>query len=336
MRNRKLISAFLLAVCMAAGIHSLLAQQQYQPAKTGGWKISNGMSACDGLIDQKAFTARLTAVASWFHGNHPMLQSPKGFDMNVQFWNSCYSEEHRRACDFSTFGEVDFQFQLFLLENGKESKWVVEPPHWKIILNSARSGHGPNFGGLDGYRVQVDPPELEDRLDRAVVALSEFFQVFAVEREIAPGVRQYADGTVVVFDPARPDYWIPVTVDEVMQAKLAYWKIKPQDKMVYDFLRDAYSKFTSEELNSPAYEGSEDAITDVNGKGSGLQIMRFNPEYWNRSLPRSAIQFVTLYLPTANETEEMEFIRNNGHPDYVARFRAGVDATRLGELLKLQ
>jgi hypothetical protein len=290
------------------------------------------MDVCEGVADKTAFPGNLTAISEDFHQNHPMLKAIKGFDLLLELENSCYSESHQRPCDYCYMGELDFNFQLFYIENSKEWKWKIEPPQWRIVVNSAWTGHGTNFGGLDGNRVNYDP-KLEQAIDKAVAKVSEFFCVFELEKEIAPGIRLYKFGHLVVFNPDRPDFWIPVTVKEVMDAKMAYWKIKPDDKMVYDHFVNEYQKFTPEELSSLAYEGSEDAIIKVNAKKDGLQIMRFNPEYWNRSLPKSSIQFMTMYYHVADRMETAEFIRNNGHPDYPGMFMENLDVASLGKLI---
>jgi hypothetical protein len=312
---------------------SVSAQKVYQAEKGGKWSISNRISDCDGMVDKAAFTKNLTAAGEWFRQNHPMMQVIKGFDLQLELENSCYSESHKRPCDYSLQGAIYFSFQIFSTENGKEGKWIVEPPQWKMRINSAWSGHGTNFGGLDGNRVQIDDPKLEPAINNAVAKISEFFCVFDIEKEIAPGIRLYSDGNLVIFNPGRPEYWIPVTVKEVLEAKMNYWKLKPGDKIVYDHFVKEYPKFTAEELSSWAYEGSDDAVIDVNGRKTGLQIMRFNPGYWDRSLPKSAIQFLTMYYKISGEDENSEFIRNNQHPDYPGMFMQKMDINRLQELL---
>ena len=311
---------------------TIQAQKIYQPEKPGSWRFWNRMDACDGKVDKLSFTRNLTAISEDFHQNHPMLKAIKGFDFLLELENSCYGESHKRSCDYCNAGTLFFNFQIFYIENGKELKWKIEPPQWRIGVNSAWSGHGANFGGLDGNRVQYDP-KLELAINEAESKVSEFFCVFELEKEIAPGIRLYKYGNLVVFNPERPDYWIPVTVKEVMDAKMAYWKIKPGDKMVYDHFVNEYQKFTPDELNSLAYEGSDDAIIKVNAKKNGLQIMRFNPDYWNRSLPISSIQFLTMYYNVADRMETEEFIRNNGHPDYPGMFMEKMDVLRLPGLL---
>jgi len=312
---------------------SVKAQKIYQFEKPGKWSISNRVDACEGQVDKPVFTKNLNTIGEWFHQNHPMMKAIKGFDLQLELENSCYSESHQRPCDYSYQGSVYFSFQLFSIENGKEQKWIVEPPQWKIRVNSAWSGHGTNFGGLDGYRVQEDDPKLEVALNNAVSKISEYFCVFELEKEIAPGIRLYKDDNLVVFNPDRPDYWIPVTVKEVMQDKMNYWKIKPNDKMVYDHFVNEYQKFTPDELNSLAYNGSEDPIIDVSAKPEGLQIMRFNPEYWDRSLPKPAVQFMTMHYPKMNKAESEEHFKNNGHPDYGQLMMNSIKLEELVELI---
>jgi hypothetical protein len=55
---------------------------------------------------------------------------------------------------------------------------------------------------------------------------------------------------------------------------------------------------------------------DPNKQEEGGQIMRFNPEYWDRSLPPSAIQFMTLREPGMDQAGMEEYFKNNGHPNY--------------------
>jgi hypothetical protein len=57
-------------------------------------------------------------------------------------------------------------------------------------------------------------------------------------------------------------------------------------------------------------------VLKVNGKREGLQFMRFNPAYWDRQLPNTAIQFMTFYYPQMDEMALAESYKNNGHPFY--------------------
>jgi len=253
-----------------------------------------------------------------------MFKVIKGFDAEVYFFTDCKPESYQyRPCDYGTGGDVDFWFKLFSMENGKVLRWNIEPPHYSIKVNSAWSGDGTNYGGLEGYRTQEDDPKLEKSLDEAIAKYSEFFCAFELDREIAPGIRLYKDDHLVVFNPNRPDIWIPVTVKEIMEVKLAYNKVKHEidsinyEKMVagwakmnfnpdpehtmrpklYQMIKKEYENFTAEELSLPAYSGAseESGISKINVRGDGRAVVRFNPACWDRSLPDTAIQFMTFY-----------------------------------------
>lgn len=285
----------------------------FLPDKPGKWSYSSNIKTPGAEV--VAFNKNLAIVAEWFHRNVPLLSNPKGFDLNAWAYGKWDHNYKLKKSSYSLRAEIDFGFELFLSKGGK---WIVEPPHYSFDINDTETGHGTNFGGYEGYRTQVDDPKLEQALNDATLKISEYFCVFEPEKEIAPGIRLYKDGSLVVFNPDRPDYWIPVTVKEVMQAKMNYWKIKPGDKEVYNYFETAYNKMSEDELNSTAYNSSEDAIIDVGAKPYGLQIMRFNPEYWDRSRPSSDIQFMTFYYPQTTVDQMDESYRNNGNPDYAS------------------
>ena len=96
------------------------------------------------------------------------------------------------------------------------------------------------------------------------------------------------------------------------------------------------------ELNAPAFNQSDDGILKVNGNGDGLQYMRFNPNYWDKSLPPSAIQFITFYysdygytshnLAEQEETDKEYFI-NNGYIRHGVEFTKSLPLKELPQLV---
>jgi len=282
---------------------------KFLPEKPGKWSYASNIKIPGAEV--VAFNKNVANLAEWFHQNVPILSNPKGFDLKACAYGSLVDNYKQKKSSYALRAGIDFEFQLFYSKGGK---WVIEPPHYEFGINDTETAHGANFGGYDGYKVQGDDPKLERVLTDATIKISEYFCVFKLEKEIAPGIRLYKDGSLVVFNPNRPDYWIPVTVKEVMKDIMNYWKIKAGDKEVYNYFESAYNKMSEYELNSPAYFGSDDAIIDVWGKPEGLQIMRFNPEYWDRSLPKPAIQFMTFWYPEKSQAETDEFFTNNGYP----------------------
>jgi hypothetical protein len=337
MKNK--IGNMALVIAISAGLifsDSLLAQNsdKYLPDKPGTWKIVNRENNGLAATELAAFDKNLTAVAEWFHKNNFVLASPIGFDMKVDFRKPNYEQYKKYACNYGYQAEINFTFQVFLNQSVKQTDWTFESFDWQLDINKTTSGHGINFTGYEGYKVQIDDPKLEAPLDNAVLRLSELFTVFPAEKEIAPGIILYGEGNLVISNPARPPCWIPVKVKEVMDLKLAYYKLRPDDKLMYEYFKAAYDKMSPEELSARASAGSEDGILDVNGTNQGLPIMRFNKDYWDRSLPPSAIQFITFYYQPPDENKMQEYMQNNGHPDYAQKLMDAINLSQLGSLIQ--
>jgi len=308
-RFQYLFFAFLLAGFFCQAQESA----KYLPEKPGKWTYSSNIKIPGAEV--AAFNKNLAATAEWFHQHVPLLASPKGFDLLTTAFGSWDDHYKKNSCNYGMRAEMNFDFQLFLSNGGQ---WKVEPPHWSFEINNTETGHGTNsnFHGWDNTK---DPEALQPAMDKAVTALNGLFRIFPLVREIAPGVSLFGDGNLIVFNPDRPPFWIPVTVREVAEIKLAYYKNKDVDLLPY--LKQEIAKLTEEELNAPAYSGNDEYfVLDVHPEydnktnENGGQIMRFNPEYWDRSLPPSAIQFMTFYYPERSQAETDEFFTNNGHP----------------------
>ena len=328
----------LLLLVLISGIviaKSVIAQnsEKYQPDKPGSTKTESNLWQFEG--NQKSvYENNLAKVTSGFTKDNSVLSAPKGFDLHIWYFGMYDDRYKLRDCNYGIRSEVRFDFELFILENGKEIKWIVEPPHFSLFLNNTASGHGSNYCNYEGYKVQDDDPSLEIPFEKAVAGLCDLFVIFPLENEIAPGVRLYGDGNLIVFNPDRPPFWVPVTVKEVMGLMMTYYSIREADKQfVYPYLKEAFDKMTPEELNAPAYNGG-DPVFDVTAEKDGLQIMRFNKDYWDRSLPETAIQFVTLYYKFTDDAEMQESVQNNGHADYPALTVNAINLQSLAGLIQ--
>jgi len=305
-----LFAFMLLQTCL------IMAQKSsdFLPEKPGKWSYSSNIKIPG--AEAVTFNRNLATLAEWFHNNIPLLASPKGFDLSAcsyGIWNDNYK---KNPCNYGMRSEMNFDFQLFVSNGGK---WVVEPPHYSFYINNTESGHGTNFN-FAGWDNIKDQQSLEVPLEKATTKLNGLFQVFPVIKDIAPGVRLYDDGKLVVFNPDRPSFWIPVTMRELSDLFLGYYGLRNKtemDKLLLDQLKKEIAELTEEELNAPSYEGHDSHfVLKANGQKTGLQIMQFNPEYWDRSLPPSAIQLMTMFYPQMNEAEKEEHFKNNGYPVY--------------------
>jgi len=302
-----------IALLLVLGIfHYAKAQKsaEYLPEKPGKVILNQySMNVADELH------RNVKQIAEWFIQKSPVLTNPKGFDLWVYFtgyWNDKYKLQ---PGNYGRRGELNFDFRM-LLSNG--GIWTVEPPQWSLENKNTETGNGTN-SNLPGWDNTKNPEALQKPMDKAAANLNDMFRVFPFVRDIARGVKLYGGGNLIVFNPDRPPFWIPVTVREVANMKLAYYSLI--EVHLFPYLKEEIGKLTEEQLNAPAFSGNEELFVlavhpelDDKTNENGGQMMRFNPEYWDRSLPPSAIQFMTLYYPERSQSETNEFFKDNGYP----------------------
>lgn len=283
---------------------------EFLPQKPGKW-ILNKYS----MNESDALHLNVKKIAEWFMQNAPVMTNPKGFDLWVYFtgyWNDKYKLQ---PGNYGRRGELNFDFRMFSANGGI---WTIEPPHWSFEINNTEAGHGTN-SNLPGWDNTKDPESLEKSMNKAAADLNDLFRVFPFLRDIAPGVRLYGGGNLIVFNPDRPPFWLPVTVRQVAEMKLAYYSLIETHLLPY--LKEEIAKLSEADLNAWAYSGNQELFVlsvhpemEDKTREEGGQLMRFNPEYWDRSLPPTAVQFLSFYYPERNREETDEFFKNNGYP----------------------
>lgn len=279
-------------------------------------------------VENLAFKKNVVDLAEWFHQNHPMIQNPTGYDMRALSNWSWGDFTIVAEWEYGIPAGLNFLFELFFADG---SKWSIEPPQTGILINDVAGGH-------DGWyftpeSLVEDSPQFDrsqlDKIKKATIELRKYFMIFTLKNELSHGVHYYEayqDGraNIVVFNPNRPPFWIPVTVKEMAETHLAFYSLFQQaeiDRMMLDQLKKEVAELSPEELAAPAYSGHDSHfVLKVNGQRQGLQIMKFNPEYWDRSLPKSAIQFMTLWTSGYTEEQKAEDMNGRGYPEYPVLF----------------
>ena len=339
-------------------LFSVRAQEsiKYLADKPGKFFIQNNIGKCPGQ-DVGSLTKNMTAIAEWVHLNNPAMNPPTGFDASVNlFGNVC--DQIVKNEDFGISSRIGFTFRYFYIENGVShtaTDWAAHGTEFFINNPLALIASRFDESGFD----TDDPPQLKQPLEKALENLKRYYSINPVEKEIVPGVRLYAGGYILIFNPNRPDICIPVTVREVMEARLDYYNVKQEidginyeknraawAKMgfkpeissqlkVYDAIKAEYDNFTTEELSEWAYSSSEEGISMINAKRRGAPVVRFNPDCWDKSIPPSAIQFMSFeYRPAAASELESFLERNDGLVDYVGLFYNQLPIEKMGYLLK--
>ena len=332
----KLISFLLVFTLLHCNLTQAQNPSDFLPEKPGKWTYSNNITSTE--AEYVAYSKVIASVAEWFHMNIPMLKNPKGFDLAATTYGSWDKYYRMNDCNYCLRTEMFFGFQLFSSAGGK---WTIEPPHYSFDINNTETGHGSN-ANYPYFDETKDDAGLEKEINEASIKMNGVFAVFPLAKTLAPGVNLYdceggGCGTVVVFNPEKPNFWLPVTVREMADMHLQYYKLRNKiemDRLLLEQLKKEIAELSEEEMNAPAFAGhDEHFVLKVNGKGVGLQLMRFNPAYWDRSLPNTAIQFMTFYYPQMDEVALAESYKNNGHPFYSQLLVNEIDWNKVVKLI---
>ena len=80
---------------------------------------------------------------------------------------------------------------------------AIEPPEWSLYINLTIPGWKGSYG-IDAKHGYFTAPSLR-------------------KKTVEPGIDVYNGEYFIVYDPSRPAYWIPVTVNEAFQAVREFW-----------------------------------------------------------------------------------------------------------------
>jgi hypothetical protein len=305
----------------------------YTESGKGGYRSELNYSLTPAELAK--FKQKIDAVVEFLHQD-PVTKNPIGFEPTVQgsVWTNAYEVNYNPALlkDKIPQAEIVLQFCPYYknAKTGKISKGCIEVSHFDVLLNNMKSSTTTyqNYSG-DGYNKDIN---------KASKDLNLIFQSPNILKKIAPGVTAYDNGIVVIADPDKP-YWIPVTVGEYFDLELKYWElssIKEGNTFVLDYVKKDFAAFSPEDLNKIAYVGcpNDQCLTLVTTTVSEKMWMRFNPDYFDKSLPRSAVQLITVRtLPEAFVKEEGEY----ENTDYAKHFKFSkqLDFGKMSQLLDI-
>jgi hypothetical protein len=358
MNTRKINRVILLFYTILVFSYQVNAQWHCLPEQPGKFIIHNNLIQCPAL-DKAALAKNITGVTGWLHQNDLVFNPIKGFDANISlFGNTCDQDALSFKEEYGTSCRISIVFNYFYTENGVNHTadgWSA--PGIEIQINNPLMNLGNSLGDR-GFK-SGDDPVYEQSLNTAYENLQKIYAVSIIDKEIAPGVRLFQGGQLIISKPERPDYLMPVPVQEVMIALMKYWKIRKEmdaakidkvkaeatkmgikmddngnDNSVYDLIVKEFEGFTAEELKSQAYRSSDDGISGINTRGNGTKIIKFNPESWDRTQPKTAVQFISMKYKYSSKTELNEFLHDNNQlPDFVGLFLNNMQVEKLGELL---
>lgn len=261
----------------------------------------------------------------------PVLADNKGFDGVCRLYGGRCSSKYGYAVP----ANIKFWFQTWSLRNGKEEKWVNEPPQWVIEVNQLDKfcDNGFNETNFSDAYNPTNPAFSATGMHKATVEVNELFYMPGVKESINPGIDRYGD-YLVIFNPDRPPYWEQVTVREAFRLMLNYWKCMP-DKAAVDVmipvLNQEFAVFSEAEKDGFAYIGESESISRIGSTKNETPVVRPNPVYWNRNLPKSTIQLMVLevFNPEYAESKMEKCLKNADGYYYVYKLMNELDINLL-------
>lgn len=316
----KIRVALLLLCSLLIGLAPLVVAQELPLIldKPGTFKI---LSRTDYTNPECGFTKteitanleKITELVAIVRKN-PVINELKGFEGRARLYNSY-------ACQQDGFYGVPvricFEFAgWFKNRDGKEGCGLIEPPEWSLYINTIQ----PSWAS--GFSHKTD-----------------FFAVPDKKETIAPGIDVYDGECFILYNPERPDYWLTVTVKEAFDAVFAQ-NNKNSDEIQRNFmmkyLNEEWAAIPEADRNKPA---TLSGMISMIGTLPGYPlIVKVNPDYWDKSKPKSNIQIITFRMITNKiflEQRTKEWLEKNSTSYHCARFEESLDINFVKSLLPL-
>lgn len=329
MKDRLLGTALGLIMIFSGAVNG---QWKLLPDKPGSFKVVDwGVHRFNGSeytkAEKDANYKKLLQLTELIKKN-PVMGNPVGFDCEATLFSKSY--DLKNGYGMPSMYELMIKF-FFKNEKGKEVRFNIEPPHWDIEINNINN----TPGGCLGYSAKKPDEKPKDgfsfeKWKSAADKLTNLIYAPGKKETIIPGLDRYGYDYHVVYNPDRPPYWVPVTIREAFTLLISFWKEHPdklESDLMLSLIEPEYAKYSESEKEGLAYSGG---IGGIGPDPNSAQIYRVNKEYWNRKLPRSAIQFMQFYYPSNErdiEREMEEKLKNGAGTYHIQRFLKELDIT---------
>ncbi|TFH50095.1 MAG: hypothetical protein E4G92_00710 [Bacteroidia bacterium] len=264
---------------------------------------------------------RITELVNVVRQN-PVLRDLKGFEGRARIYNvSC-----KDVGGYGVPSRISFEFcSWFRKKDGTEAYNAIEPPEWSLYINKAV------------------PLWLSSYIHNA---RHSYFTVPLKKETVEQGIDVYDGEYFVIYDPSRPQYWIHVTVNEAFAAvreNLNSEKDQIAAGYLKEYVEKEYAEIPEGDRNKPAYFGGGVSRVSATPGAEGMEnifpyIMKVNPEYWNRNLPKSAIQLINFRSIQNKEylrKQREEYLQNYSISSHVALFEEEFDMDDIRALVSL-
>jgi len=335
---KKIFFTLLFVTVIASFLHAQ-NETEWLPDQPGKWSYHHKIT---GEIEKyklspaelAEYQKNIDLVVETLHQNS-VLKNPVGIEpsVNVRVWPDDKAGTHLRSLADDIVGSrIAIQFcPLFKDKNGNIMKHCMEVTSCDVHVNEPKA--------TSEKYLQYSASELHPAPEKLKIAAQNLSKIFVkplVAKELAEGVTAYQSGIIIISNPKCP-YWIPAKCGELFDQITEYFNIVQGKDNSYLYVIEAIEKekgfFSPEQLNGPAYFTTGN-ISGVTAVENDSPLVRFNPDYFDKSLPRTSIQLIAVHTLTESfdrncDDTHLEYRR---HCEFVKQ----LDANALKALLDVK
>ncbi len=343
----------LFLLLMFFSVTTASAQKKFKPAPDapGKWNFTYLNEARGGYrsdanyvlsaAELATFKKKINQVVETLKKN-PVTTNPAGYEPTVTagIFANMYRYKYNPANIAGRIPQSEIVIRFCILHQeiatGKLTKDCIEVQHCDVWLNCM--DRTMSSSGYHSYEtLGTSKP-----IDEAFGKMNEVFQAPEPFQTLAEGVILYTNGVIVVARKDRP-YWIPVTAGEYFDLQIRYWTLKSvEDGNSYflDMLKQEKESFSEANLKLPAYNG-ENPASLITVSPNNRPYMRFNPNYFDKKIPRTALQLLTIKINDdllINNFNPKQYLAGEHYMDILRyfEFSKAIDAVEMKALLDVK
>jgi hypothetical protein len=230
-------------------------------------------------------------------GGQSVAQNPLGVTFEVKSrtaYNHYDHELYPVKPSERVKAEVFIPFCSLYRKNGKVEAACDEVPYIDVITNNER----------EVFESGMNYDQLDDK--QAVNQYKEMFYLPGKLLDLGSGVfmyNWYYKNRLVVARSDRP-LWLPVTNREYIERMMVYsaasFKEGKSTQMLMDMLKAEIASIPLEIMGLPCYVDRNAGLllTEIviTGEISEFPVYKLNPDYFDKTLPRTAVQLLTMTI----------------------------------------
>lgn len=267
-----------------------------------------GMSAADMGI----FKTKLDRMVEILHLN-PVFAEPRGFNASVESRPFAPHDYKKNSGYYGYVGEINLRLPMWFESKGRKYTQNIEPPRTTVYINHISLLKNSTFS-VPSLQVSkgsgsANSGKTGNQRDAAEV-LKDICKPMQI-KQLAPGVFLY-DYAIVFIKPGAK-LFLPLTVGEAFRRMIAYYEAatveEPYNEFILNGIKEDYSNYSPDQLNQPAYFGGE--TSGITAEENNDPLMLFNNDFFDRTLPKTAVQAIVFPINADYFREPSDFAPNS-------------------------